>query len=338
MKKTLLHFAAIAAIAGTVACRKNNDNHIGGADGKKVDICLQATSDGISVGTKAQDAENDIASVEFFVFNSDGSLDAAEKSAGASSTLSVTTGKGKLIYAVVNPQTSLIASHSSASALETAQDSILTNTGSLVHIGMAGKLDAMDITTETTGPVNVAVDRNISKIRLEKITNNLNSSLGDVKIKKIFLSNVTASAYYFKDDCPAKWIHRRGRDITDKSFLTKSNLNTTIGCGSSSSTEYSFYCYPNPTTTDSTDQTWCPRHTRLVIEAQINGHTYFYPVSLNAHIDGNKIEKNRIYTIKNLIINHLGSSDPDIPVTSGDLTFSVSVNPWTSVDLDTVVM
>ena len=339
MKRKFLCFAAIAAIAGTaIACRKNDDFHVGKTNSEKVDICLQAMSDGIAIDTKAASAEDEISSVEFFVFNSDGSLDVAKSATGTSSTLSVTAGKGKLIYAVVNPQNSLVSSYSSASELEKAQDSILASAATLEHIGMAGKLAPMDITATTAGPVNVSVDRNVSKIRLEKITNNLNSSFGEMKIKKIFLSNVTASMYYFKSDCSSTWINQRGRSISDKSFLTKSGLNVTISSGNSSSTEYSFYCYPNPTTTDSTSETWCPRHTRLVIEAEINGQTYYYPISLNEHIAGNKIEKNKIYTIKNLTINHLGSSDPDIPVTSGDLVFSVSVIPWTSVDLDTVVM
>lgn len=338
MKRKILIPAAFAAITGSVACSENNDNSIALTDVKSVDICLQAASDGVSMDTRATSAEDDIFSVEFFVFNSDGSLDASKSATGTSSTLSVTAGSGKLIYAVVNPQTSLIPSAGSPSALEAAQDSILATVSTLQKVGMAGKLSPMDITAATKGPVNVNVNRNVSKIQLEKITNNLSPSIGGVKIKRIFLSNVTASAYYFKNDCSPSWINKRGRSIPDKNFMATGSLNTTIASGSSNSTAYAFYCYPNPTTTDSTDPTWCPRHTRLVIETEIMGKTYYYPISLNKYISGNKIEKNKIYTIKNLTINHLGSSDPDIPVTSGDLAFSISVNPWTSVDLDTVVM
>ena len=81
------------------------------------------------------------------------------------------------------------------------------------------------------------------------------------------------------------------------------------------------YCYPNPTGTDANGGTFSPRKTRLVIEVQIDTRTFYYPITLAS------VERNTHYSITNLTITRLGSSDPDYPVNSAQITFDLTVEP-----------
>ena len=85
-----------------------------------------------------------------------------------------------------------------------------------------------------------------------------------------------------------------------------------VSNGDSYNTEHYFYCYPNATATK----------TRLVIEAEVGGYTYYYPITLNA------VEANTAYTY-NLTITKLGSNSPDVPVADGTVNFTVTVKDWT---------
>ncbi len=88
-----------------------------------------------------------------------------------------------------------------------------------------------------------------------------------------------------------------------------------------------YYCYPNSTAKDSsdatvtTDEDFVPRYTRLVLEAEIKGTLYYYPVSVP------NIESNKNYEVS-LTITRLGSSHPDIPFYSEDQGFKINIKSW----------
>ena len=86
-----------------------------------------------------------------------------------------------------------------------------------------------------------------------------------------------------------------------------------------------FYCYPNPTETDSSEETWSARRTRLVLEATLGGEVMYYPVTLPV------IEPNSSYEVT-VKITRRGSPSPDIPVTGIAAEFSVDVQNWITKD------
>lgn len=123
--------------------------------------------------------------------------------------------------------------------------------------------------------------------------------------------------------------------------------------------ESTFYVMPNDVAWgydhDSDDQTddiagpfggdsWSARHTKLVIETQYAGTTYYYviPIAENgngasyvqlgsADDDGTLyrgIKANYSYEIEELELTRLGSTNPDEPTLVATVNFNITVKPW----------
>jgi hypothetical protein len=109
-----------------------------------------------------------------------------------------------------------------------------------------------------------------------------------------------------------------------------------------------FWCYPNESDTDMVGSPF----TRLVIEGDIMGHRYYYPIDINREGFGYKsgsmtpdaastrpgMHRNCRY-ILDITLTRTGTSDPDIPAASGTILIQSMVEPWTekpprTVDFD----
>ena len=93
-----------------------------------------------------------------------------------------------------------------------------------------------------------------------------------------------------------------------------------ITSGGNYSAGHFFYCYPNSTTTK----------TRLVVETQIGGYTYYYPVTLDS------VTPNTAYTY-NLTITRLGSDSPNEPVADGAVSVTLTVKDWTECEVNETI-
>lgn len=78
-----------------------------------------------------------------------------------------------------------------------------------------------------------------------------------------------------------------------------------------------FYCYPNSLEDESLGRSF----TRLVVEGNIDGRTYYWPINIKG------IERDRCYSF-DVVITRTGSDDPDIPVTMGEVRIDSSVEEW----------
>ncbi len=94
-----------------------------------------------------------------------------------------------------------------------------------------------------------------------------------------------------------------------------------------------FYCYEN--LIDS--ETALNRYTRLVIEGELNGKTYYYPISINRNMFGyvhtNRhcgVQRNTSYTI-NCVISGVGSNNPDHIIEKKTITISVNITDWEEI-------
>ena len=87
-----------------------------------------------------------------------------------------------------------------------------------------------------------------------------------------------------------------------------------------------FYTYPNSAAAQRSDQNTLDETTKLVIETSINmngtPHTYYYPISIPY------VQPNYAYTVENVTITRLGSTNPFLPVTTADCTYNVVVRNW----------
>ena len=141
--------------------------------------------------------------------------------------------------------------------------------------------------------------------------------------------NVAGSTGYLEDKEPESWYNMmKGEDNGTLRFLLDRNNSTPITVNYSETVtftqeqEHAYYVYPNSTETDSSDQeTWCPRYTRMVLEAKLGNDVYYYPVSIP------NIERNTAYEV-HLTVTRPGSSLPDVPVDVVAVSITVNVVDW----------
>jgi hypothetical protein len=101
-------------------------------------------------------------------------------------------------------------------------------------------------------------------------------------------------------------------------LLGERNLNAAIDADHPYTLCHTFYLYPNPVDEDSRlTSAWTPRFTRLVLEAEVDGETYYYPADVPA------MHRNQACSVSSVVIRGPGSSTPEGAALTSDV-FSVS--------------
>lgn len=83
-----------------------------------------------------------------------------------------------------------------------------------------------------------------------------------------------------------------------------------------------FLCYPNNAPEEGPGTPF----TRMVIEGQIDGRTFYWPIDINRE-DGQGVRRGERYSFS-ITITGKGVSDPDIPVSSGNIEINFETKPW----------
>jgi len=276
-----------------------------------------------------QATETKINNFQILVFLSNGTLDAYGKSTdGSNLSVKLTKGSGRTCYAVVNSSRDL-STVSSVSTLTALTSELSGN--SLTNLEMIGKVDNKDFSSATS--CAIPVKRFAAKIIIDKITPNFSSAAHAAmtfKVTGIYLINANGYSPYSQVVDGCRWYNQfeYDSDVCD-ALLADKPMDVTVTKTSPMSTPHYFYCYANPTKTDTSGGTiFTPRFTRLVIETSLGGTTYYYPVNIIG-TDG-VLNANTSYEITNLTITGLGSSSPDVVPQKGSVTFSVTVTDWTT--------
>lgn len=264
-------------------------------------------------------AEEKVNSLQVYVYDSSGAIEYYGKIEDASSlTFEVVPGE-KTICALVNAASnSDIPTKNKFLAYPT-----LLSENSLTNFVMAGT-ESKEITKAET--ITIPVSRIASKIILNKITTRYSSASmnGTTKIKSVYLVNVPVSSTLLSDNYNiSEWVNMtKFVSSSCNSFVSESNVDYDISGNGSNTDVHWFYSYPNPTTEDSSSSTWCARKTRLVVETEYGGQTYYYPITLPV------LQRNYKYVITELIITRLGSKDPDVPVSMKECKFDLEIVKW----------
>ncbi len=296
-------------------------------------------STGSGHGNQADD--NFINTLELFVFNAEGpdagELDAYKKFTASDGldnlSIKATTGR-KTIYAVAN-------SHRSD------WDGVVTFNGfqgvthSLIHDNskdfiMIGSTEA---TLQVTTSVSFSISRLVSRVKLNSIRTAFAGSLyAGMKLSnvKAYLINVHGSKNIYDGNVATPVIlNRKALVEADAGSCTMPGMlsdviSSQIGDAGYNTPHY-FYAYENTLEPETAEN----RFTRLVIQADLNGKTYYYPVNINregygyAPSVGHKgIKRNTSYEM-NVTIMRPGSDDPDKPLEFGALTVNLSILNWT---------
>lgn len=331
MKKTTFFLVAFAALA-LVSCNKEADGSLPCNAGAEAQLCVNLLSTKATVADTENEAK--IKTLQVFVFNGD-NIDVYGSSTGSSVTVSATQGD-RDIYALVNAPASL-SSITTKSALLAAESTLSQDNAADGFVMVGSK----SVTLAASNTVEINVDRIAARIKIDKVTRAFTADglkaleASDVKIIRFYLTDVADNQNYAKSASVTSWLSSSLNDPA--SILTSSSLvydklssAAAIAQDASYSTPHSLYAYPNPTSVDGSSA----KITRLVVELQINGSFYTYPILIAG------IQSNRSYEIKELRITRPGNPSDgddlieegeDDPIAGSSATFNIVVNDWEQV-------
>ena len=323
MRKRFLMVAAVAAVFGTMSCKKDNVPSMNQSNASVlVDDERTELTVGIATGTTRSTtitAEDEVKvnNLQVFVFRGD-ALDSYGVADNASSvTVSCTKGDRE-VYAVVNaPDMKDIATKTELLAAKSA----LTDNNESNFV-MFGKTTT---TLPSELPVKVEVDRLVSKVVLKTVNRKFTSvalAALNFSIDEIFITNVAGDVNYGLTDNPVEWYNKMDYS-SELAMFTHDAPAASVANEEAYSTQHTFYCYPNKAA-DSDAASWSPRRTRLVLKTTLGTDTYYYPVTLP------ELENNKSYELE-LTITRPGSDNADMPVSFEDCAFEITVKPWTVV-------
>ena len=293
-----------------------------------------------SAYTTAQAYESQTNRIQLFVFDSAGDLN-IYKDLGTSASASVSTTQGeKSVWAVVNGA-DLSAVKSLSELKAKTVDLSANSTTAATGFVMAGSSTCT--VGEGTASCQVTVSRLASRVALVSVKNSLPAGYGAMKIERVWLSNVVGNQNIEGTASPATWYNKEGR--ADESTRNKTHIidggtykascpdltfrsvaqSVANGQSYSPSTPDLLYTYANGSTAAPAgfSSTFAAQRAVLVVAVTVNGHLYYYPVTL----DSGTIARNSAHTVE-LTITGLGSDDPNKPVEKGSISASITVAGW----------
>lgn len=275
----------------------------------------------------------------------------SSSSAGISVTVPVGT---YTAYAVVNYPTSGTGAFTPQDGMAvsdvTGHVSYVYN-NSPTNLVMFGS-KSISLVKGTNSTQSIPVVRLVAKLGIKKITFNLNAIdfIDYPEIKSIYVTNTYLNSTFGSDYSVeqmanmSNWHNRMGHEtnsVIDALMYCSLNLTTegneyedfdedenwVIKYSPININQY-FYCYQNRVLrgADSTSSTWCKRCTRMVIEVDIDGTSYYYPITIASNSKG--VLRNNTYIAENVIISNYGSLDPE-----GESVYSPYVEVIWSTDL-----
>lgn len=314
MKKFFVYAAGMLAMAVCGCQEKEIADVVAPSEEITLDVCVP-----VSEMTRITDVgdESALTGIQAFVFRKDGSLDAWASSSGNTLSIQCTAGERDISVLVNSPE---IKDITTFSALRSKVSLLSDNgVGSLVMSG------TVSVTLSSSSSVTVPVSRKAARVSIERIVTDFDLEQyknAEFKITGIYLVNVAGDAPYFGTGQPGVWYNRMENAGELPALLSSGKLSVPVTGQAPYEVSHHFYCYPNPTGEDISETTWSPRKTRLVVEAELDGVTCYYPMTMPV------IESNHLYTVTELKITKPGSSSPDIPVVKEDVSFVIEVADW----------
>ncbi|MBR4775645.1 MAG: hypothetical protein IK008_06070 [Bacteroidales bacterium] len=179
------------------------------------------------------------------------------------------------------------------------------------------------------GEKTILVRRLVSRLEVRDISVDFSScpewTGKTLLLRHLYITNAYKTTRYGEDVTsvsPARssWYNslgwHGGGDVSASmdALLGDRDLNVAIDESHPYSAVHSFYFYPNPVEEDSyrTDS-WTPRHTRLVLEASVDGETYYYPIDIPP------AGRNSVFSATGIVIHGPGWEHPEGGTISGSM-------------------
>jgi hypothetical protein len=330
MFKRGLFMAFMALIS--IACCKDNPSNVTPQDEQMGTLEVSVYDELTTRATSASVNDSNIENVQILIF-SKGILERYGKFEDLTEPIVFTLPTGGVsCYAVANSSEDL-SDIGSTTELNSRLSYLKNN--SLSGFEMIGNTGTT-ITNNFSNQVRIGLRRFVAKIQIDKITPMFISKAYqkmEFKVTGIYLTNVNGSCPY--DLTPKAssdnnlWYNKLKYESGDCDHLISDIfsepviLQTSDGVVTPYQTTHSFFFYPNPTVGDSSSSTWSHRWTRLVVEATLDGTTYYYPVSFR------NTYPNYLYKITDMKITGPGSTSPELPIIKRDFTVNLYIQDWT---------
>lgn len=178
---------------------------------------------------------------------------------------------------------------------------------------------------KTGGTETIGLERLAAKVRLERVRTDFTGkpSLASRTFifKAAYLINVAGDASLSCPSVPSGWKNMMKWSSSDCDHLLRDDINAVITSSSPYETAHNLYPYENMTVTDCDNEPWSDRYTRLILECDIDGETYYYSVNIPG------LERNRQYRITEVVIKDWGSLSPDKIIDPAcEVTYSSSLD------------
>lgn len=300
---------------------------------------LDATLTKSDAYDKNLDFEQALKNVQALVFNEEGELESFVNMGSSSRSGEIRTKVGKkTVWVVANgPDLSGVKTVSEVGKTVVS----LADNNKTDGFIMAGEYSSSVILNAST-TFAVQISRLVARVALTSITNSIPAVLGDLKVERVFLTNVVGNQNLAGTAEPSLWYNKEGRadetsrqssHIIDGSTykaslpdMTYADVGQTIANGGTLtlSTPYLFYTYPNSSSSypNGFSDTFSAQKSVLVVVATVNGKLQYYPVILK-----NGLARNTSATVT-LTILGFGGDDPNMRVDKGDLAVDVKIENW----------
>ena len=263
--------------------------------------------------------ETGIKSYQVFLFNENGVVEDYVNQASSDITLDCTTGDKTVIVLANAPDLGDVVDVEMLST----KTSLLSDNAPDALV-MEGRQN-VKILSSDGAYISVAVARKVARVELASLKLAIDmpqyNSL-PFKVQSVYLINVPAEMPYFNYVESSLWYNKSGYVQEDYNDLIYDDMEDfEITAETPYTAQNVFYCYPNKIPHDSFEAEWCPRNTRLVVEATLGDEKYYYPVRLP------KLEHNMRYEV-NLVITRPGLPTPDSNFKKFDADFNITVSEW----------
>lgn len=338
MKKIVNIFIFVASALSLASCQKEGPEAVASVK-ESVECLFTFTGDidlpstkavGLESDAKGTVAEKAVRTLQVFVFDSTGTCVTSRYVSNSGNLhLTVDADGGYTFYAVANLEDITAQVSTIAELLDRTTDVLATDEGSS-RFPMQGCLKDQAVSPDSKS-FSIEVERRAAKVVLRNITNSLPAEYGDIIVEGIYLSNAVTVSGMFSDELPqeAGWTNRMGvyDSLSPYDWLSdKFSVAVAVGRGGVYDIPHTFYAAANAVEEDTREEPWSPRFTRLVVRTSIQGITRYYPISFGAELPPLKV--NEYIDITNLNIKSLGPLDPEKPITTEEVTVTVTVKDW----------
>ena len=270
--------------------------------------------------TSATDAQEDrINDLQVFIFGPGGERDGYGHRTG-SGDLAVRTYTGVHdVWAVTNaPDLGAVATRDDL--LSTVARLDAQTAGSFLHVGHA------QADLAAGGTVQLSTEHLVSRCVLRKLTSRLPS--GTLTLTDLFLTNVAGDGDFAASASPTLWYNRMGLQYELDRFLHDEITPSggTLLPGDTYAQDHRFYMMPNLVEEDDRSSVWGPRRTRLVARAELDGETFFYPVSLPSGAN------NLSYVLSEMVVSRIGVQDPETEIPFTAITYDVDMEAFAGME------